>query len=167
MPWTSKDLWVIASGAEDFSRPPNVSLRVERFIDLSKRAEVIETVLEDWLLRELRDDLVSRVTWKSPRLSEVAPRLRVRADSSKPVEVYFLSPVGIGGKFFYDHPVGETLYSAECHTVVEYEEGTVRTRIAEARLYWVGSGDPKGYRISEGFDELFDAVLKDLTRRAR
>jgi hypothetical protein len=138
---------------------------VERFLNLANRDEVVDRVLEDWLLRELRDDLVSRLTWKAPALATVASGLRVRADRQRTIEVYFLSPVGIGGKFFYDHPVGETLYSAECDVVVEYEEKSVKTRLAEQRLYWVGSGDPKGYRISEGFDELFETTLRKLQER--
>lgn len=138
---------------------------MNRFLDLNKREEVVEQVLGEWLLRELRDDLASRLTWKRPALSNDVPRLRVRMDAAKPVEVYYLSPVGIGGKFFYDHPVGETLYRAEAHVVVERAEGSVLATLAEQRLYWVGSGDPKGYRISEGFEELFEAVLAALTRR--
>jgi hypothetical protein len=140
---------------------------MERFLDLSNRDEVVEKVLEDWLLRELRDELASRLTWRTPALASVVAGLRVKADRNKPLDVYFLTPVGIGGKFFYDHPVGEALYSAECHVVVEYDEGALRTRVADRRLYWVGSGDPKGYRISEGFDELFTAVHEALERRAR
>jgi len=139
---------------------------VERFLNLANRDEVLERVLEEWLLRELRDEIVSRLTWKTPTLTPAAARLRVRADRDKPIEVYFLSPVGIGGKFFYDHPVGETLYSAECDVVIEYEESSVKSRLAAQRLYWVGSGDPKGYRISEGFDELLAAVHKKLKDRA-
>lgn len=138
---------------------------VERFLNLANRDEVIDKVLEEWLLRELRDELVSRLTWKAPALAPVASRLRVRADRHRPLDVYFLSPVGIGGKFFYDHPVGEALYSAECDVVIEYEENSLKTRLASRRLYWVGSADPKGYRISEGFEELFEAVLKSLQGR--
>lgn len=138
---------------------------MERFLDLSNRDDVVETVLEDWLLRELRDELVSRLTWKVPKLGPIAHRLRVRVDTRKPLDVYFLTPVGIGGKFFYEHPVGEALYSAECHVIVEHEEEAVRKRMAEARLFWVGSGDPKGYRISEGFDELFESLQSQLQRQ--
>lgn len=136
-------------------------------MDLSNRTEVVEKVLEDWLLRELRDELVSRLTWKAPKLSTAAARLRVRYDPDRPLDVYYLTPVGIGGKLFYEHPVGEALYSAECHVIVEYEEDTVRTRLAQERLYWVGSGDPRGYRISEGFDALFEAVGAGLLRHLR
>lgn len=141
---------------------------MERFLDLTNRNEVVEKVLEEWLLRELRDDLVSRLTWKYPESSD-AHRLRVRGDYTKPLDVYYLSPVGIGGKFFYDRPVGEQLYSAECHVVVEHEEDQVRTRLGEGRFYWVGSGDPRGYRISEGFEDLWTQIVASLgrTRGAR
>lgn len=139
---------------------------MERFLDLSKRDEVVEKVLEDWLLRELRDEIVSKLSWKTPALGPLALHLRLRADRHKPLDVYFLSPVGIGGKFFYEYPVGEALYSAECDVIVEYDDGPIKTRLAEHRLYWVGSGDPKGYRISEGFDDLFEAVLKAMQKRA-
>ncbi len=140
---------------------------MERFLNLSDKAEVVEKVLEDWLLRELRDEIMSRLTWHAPHLGPLAAQLRIRWDPAQPMDVYFLSPVGIGGKFFYDHPVGEQLYSAECRVIVEYEEGAVRTRVGENRLYWVGSGDPKGYRISEGFDDLFEAVQADLSKRVK
>lgn len=138
---------------------------MERFLDLMSRKDVIEKVLEDWLLRELRDELVSHLTWKMPRLTGIAANLRVRVDTHHPVEAYFLTPVGIGGKFFYEHPVGEALYSAECHVVVEHEEGALKTRVASRRLFWVGSGDPRGYRISEGFDELLEEARLELVRR--
>lgn len=139
---------------------------VERFLNLANRDEVVEKVLEEWLLRELRDEIMSRLTWKRPNLARVAEGIRIRADRRRPLEVYFLSPVGIGGKFFYDHPVGETLYSAECEVLVEYEENSIKTRLAQHRLFWVGSADPRGYRISEGFDELFDTVVEKLAARS-
>src|SRR5581483_1233562 len=115
---------------------------MDRFLDLSDRKEVVENVLEDWLLRELRDELVSRLTWKHPKMTSVAQGLRVRLDAKRPLEVYYLTPVGIGGKFFYEHPVGEALYSAECQVIVEHEEGALRTRMAEGRLFWVGTDEP-------------------------
>lgn len=140
---------------------------MERFLDLSDRKGVVATVLEEWLLRELRDELASRLTWATPALHSVIPGLRVRWDPAHPIEVYYLTPVGIGGKFFYEHPVGEALYSAECRVVVEHEQGALRTRLAEARLYWVGSGDPRGYRISEGFEELLAKVQSSLRDHGR
>lgn len=135
---------------------------VDRFLDLSKRDEVVQRVLRDWLLRELRDELVSRLTWQDQRLAEWVPGLRVRVGEGQPVEVYYLTPVGIGGKFFYEHPVGEALYSAEAQVVVEHEGGAMRVGLGEGRLFWVGSGDPKGYRISEGFEDLYESILASL-----
>lgn len=136
---------------------------VDRFLDLSNGDDVVNRVLHEWLLRELRDDLASRLTWRHPELQRFVGGLRLRVDASKPVEVYFLSPIGIGGKFFYEHPVGEAFYSAEAHVVVDYEAEAVRLRLAEDRLFWVGSGEGRGYRISEGFDDLFESIIEALT----
>lgn len=134
-------------------------------MDLSDSENVIEKVLEGWLLRELRDEVVSRLTWRDPAWALPASRLRFRPDRGQALDVYFLTPVGLGGKFFYKHPVGEALYSAECDVVVEYEEGAVRTKVAQQRLFWVGSADPRGYRISEGFDDLLDSLVGVISRK--
>lgn len=140
---------------------------MERFLDLSNRDEVVRRVLGDWLLRELRDELVSRLTWHDPEIQPYAAGLRVRADLSQSHDVYFLTPVGLGGKFFYEHPVGEALYSAEAHVVVEHEDAGLRVVLAQGRLFWVGSDDSRGYRISEGFDALYQALVEALRKSLR
>lgn len=137
---------------------------MERFLDLTRRDEVIQRVLHEWLLRELRDELASRLTWSDPGLHPHVGGLRVRPATDRPVEIYFLTPVGIGGKFFYEHPVGEALYSAEAQVVVGLESESVRVQLGQERLFWVGSDEPRGYRISEGFDALFEQVLASLTK---
>lgn len=140
---------------------------MERFLDLSDRDEVLRRVLHDWLLRELRDDIVSKITWKHPELDEACGRLRVRADLDEPHDIYFLTPVGLDGQFFYKNPVGEALYSAECDVVVDHEDAAIRTRLARGRLYWVGGDGPRGYRISEGFEQLLQDVQAQLLEQTR
>ena len=140
---------------------------MERFLDLSNRQEVIGRVLEDWLLRELRDELASRLTWKEPGTRLLASRLHVRLDEKEPVEVFYLSPVGLGGKFFYERPVGEALYSADCNVIVGLENGSRPTPLVTGRLYWVGSDEPRGYRITEGIEELFESLRNAVARQAQ
>lgn len=137
-------------------------------VDMRNRAEVLSRVLDEWLLRELRDELVSRVTWKNPALHELAPRLRVRLAPRSDPEVYMLCAVGMGGDFFYEHPVGESLYAAKAEVLAELWGPAASMELARQAVSWAGaSGEPKGYRFTEGMDELVRDVVGRLEQQLR
>lgn len=134
-------------------------------VDMRNRAEVLSKVLDEWLLRELRDELVSRVTWKDASLAPLAAHLRVRLGRGEP-EVYMLTPVGIGGGFFFERPVGEGLYAAKATVVVEVEGAGAKAKLAEENVSWAGApGEPRGYRFTEGFEDLVRAATEGLAAR--